>query len=214
MKKSLLVLALVVSCKANAFDVKQFDSFAQKCAPAISTDTLKALVKTESSFNPYAIGVVNGSIAQPKTFDEAIKAVEQLEAEGKNYSIGLGQINKHNFNRFTHDYKTLFDPCENLKATQVILSECYQRASKDKSKTKGQALADALSLYYSGNMTTGYKEGYVYRVSANANTVTSIPSVTYLQGSTNKRTDFVVQVNAPNSQSLASQEKSQPKLIF
>ena len=25
MKKSLLVLALVVSCKANAFDVKQFD---------------------------------------------------------------------------------------------------------------------------------------------------------------------------------------------
>ena len=80
-------------------DVKQFDSFAQKCAPAISTDTLKALVKTESSFNPYAIGVVNGSIAQPKTFDEAIKAVEQLEAEGKNYSIGLGQINKHNFNR-------------------------------------------------------------------------------------------------------------------
>ena len=77
MKKSLLVLALVVSCKANAFDVKQFDSFAQKCAPAISTDTLKALVKTESSFNPYAIGVVNGSIAQPKTFDEAIKAVFQ-----------------------------------------------------------------------------------------------------------------------------------------
>ena len=63
-------------------------------------------------------------------------------------------------------------------------------------------------------MTTGYKEGYVYRVSANANTVPSIPSVTYLQGYTNKRTDFVVQVNTPNSQSLAAQEKSQPKLIF
>ncbi len=51
-----------------------------------------------------------------------LKLLRNYKHKEKNYSIGLGQINKHNFNRFTHDYKTFFDPCENLNATQVILS--------------------------------------------------------------------------------------------
>ena len=46
-------LALVHSANAESFD-----DLAGRCAPNVSLDTLKALIKTESSFNPYAIAVV------------------------------------------------------------------------------------------------------------------------------------------------------------
>lgn len=76
-----------------------FGELAKRCAPEVSEDTLRALVRTESSFNPYAIGIVGGGSRQPKAFHEAMAIIAQLELEGKNYSVGLAQINKKNFSK-------------------------------------------------------------------------------------------------------------------
>lgn len=122
-----------------------------------------ALISVESSFNPYAIGVVNGSLArQPRNQAEAVATVEALEAGGWNYSVGLAQINKLNFARYGLTRETAFEPCNNLRAMQGILGKCFARASK-RAETQ-DALRKAFSCYYSGNFQTGFDHGYVGKV--------------------------------------------------
>jgi type IV secretion system protein VirB1 len=66
-----------------------------------------------------------------------------------------------------------FDGCKSLQAMQVILGECFERAS---SKDESQAsLRRALSCYYSGNFTTGFRHGYVSRVVSNAQKTARAP---------------------------------------
>ncbi|WP_153014352.1 transglycosylase SLT domain-containing protein, partial [Pseudomonas syringae] len=75
-----------------------FLALAMQCAPSIHPATLTPIVKTESSFNPYAIGVVGKVLPrQPQSLDEAVLAVKKLVAEGADFSIGLGQINRQHF---------------------------------------------------------------------------------------------------------------------
>src|SRR5690625_4145763 len=74
-----------------------FEQLAAECAPDVHPTTLKAVVTTESSWNPYAIGVVNGYLEhQPRTLDEAIATAYELEEQGYNFSLGLGQVNRQN----------------------------------------------------------------------------------------------------------------------
>lgn len=151
-----------------------FEQLAAQCAPDIHANTLKAIVSTESSWNPYAIGVVGGRLKQqPRTLSEAIATAQTLEQQGFNYSLGLGQINRANFSKQQETLETLFDPCRNLKASNAILKECYLRAHK-KIKDEQAALRAALSCYYSGNFTRGFRAdrqgqpSYVQKVIVNA----------------------------------------------
>ena len=144
------------------------------CAPLIAPDTARALVAVESSGNPYAIGVVNGSLVrQPRNLAEAVATVRALEASGWNYSVGLSQINKTHFAQFGLSVETAFEPCRNLKAMQSILGDCFARASKDSANQT--ALRQAFSCYYSGNFQTGFQAGYVGRVVAAWNHRTATP---------------------------------------
>ena len=71
------------------------------CAPLVAQDTARALIQVESGGNPFAIGVVGGALVrQPANLPEAMATVAALEAAGWNYSVGLGQINKRNFERY------------------------------------------------------------------------------------------------------------------
>jgi type IV secretion system protein VirB1 len=135
------------------------------CAPLVAPDTAHALIKVESAGNPFAIGVVGGAlIRQPTTRAEAVATVAALEAEGWNYSVGLGQINKHNFLRYGLTPATALDGCANLGALQAILGECFGRARQRRQPQA--ALRDAFSCYYSGNFVTGHQHGYVNKVLA------------------------------------------------
>ena len=135
------------------------------CAPLVAQDTAHALIHVESGGNPFAIGVVGGALVrQPVNRAEAVATVAALEAAGWNYSVGLGQINKRNFQRFGLTAATAFEPCANLGAMQGILGECFARASQR--QPKQAALRDAFSCYYSGNFVTGHQHGYVGKVLA------------------------------------------------
>lgn len=127
---------------------------------AVPPTVMEHVVKVESSFNPYAIGVVGGRLArQPRNLAEALSTARMLEDRGYNFSLGLAQVNRYNLAKQGLDsYEKAFDVCPNLQAGSRILAECYSRSGSDWGK--------AFSCYYSGNFTTGYRHGYVQKVFA------------------------------------------------
>ncbi len=134
-----------------------FAMLAQQCAPAVHPATLQALVRTESGFNPFAIGVVGGRLVrQPRSRDEAVATTRALEAAGWNYSMGLAQVNRANLRVYGLTPETVFDPCANLRAGGAILADCYTRASAG-GRVPQDAVRAALSCYYSGNFTRGFR---------------------------------------------------------
>jgi type IV secretion system protein VirB1 len=126
-----------------------FLSLALKCASTVHPDTSHDVARIESGFNPYAIGVVGQKGLFPTNKEDALAHVKRLRAEGKNFSVGLMQINQANFNRYGVDAAALFTPCINLSVFEKIITDCYQR---------GKTVKRALSCYYSGNFMTGQKK--------------------------------------------------------
>ena len=164
------------------------EKLAAQCAPDVHPTTLKGLVTTESSWHPYAIGVVGGRLdRQPRSLAEAVATARELERQGFNFSMGLGQVNRYNLPTYGETYETVFEPCRNLKVGSAILKDCYQRA-RAKIGDDQQALRAAFSCYYSGNFTRGFRPdkaghpSYVQRVVANATgTAHPIPVVPAVQ---------------------------------
>jgi len=153
-------------------DAIDFYELARQCAPDIHPVTLRAIVRTESDFNPYAIGVVgHGLHHQPTTKEQAIAAAKFLEKNGSDFSVGICQVNKKNLDKLNLNYETAFDACSNLRGCASILRSCYRsaRARFD----DGDALDAAISCFYSGNFRGGFVReasgtSYVQRVNGNA----------------------------------------------
>jgi type IV secretion system protein VirB1 len=153
-----------------------FLALTQQCAPVVAPATMAAVVRVESGFNPYAIGVVHGRLQrQPASLDEAVATTRVLDAAGWNYSVGLAQVNRSNWTRFGLTPETVFDPCRNLAAGAAILQGCFERAKQAQTqanaRTHGQvqdALRAGLSCYASGDFSSGFRTGYVQRVIAQA----------------------------------------------
>jgi len=152
-----------------------FIPLAQQCAPQVSLSTMAAIVRTESGFNPYAIGVVHGRLArQPTSEAEAVATVHELESSGWNFSVGLAQVNRANWPNYGLDERSAFDPCRNLAAGAAILQGCFELAQQARARTSVDsqpALRASLSCYASGDFSTGYRTGYVQRVIGNARVV-------------------------------------------
>ena len=134
-----------------------FNQLAEQCGSTVHPDTLQAVARIESQFNPYVIGVVGGALKkQPETLSEAVAAANKLHREGRNFSMGLMQINKKNLAHFGLNYETVFHPCKNVATGAAILSECFKRAG---GATQAH-LQKAFSCYYSGNFGTGFKADF------------------------------------------------------
>jgi type IV secretion system protein VirB1 len=127
---------------------------------AVPKEVMHHVVRVESSYNPYAIGVVGGRLVrQPKSLPEALATVRMLEARGFNFSLGLAQVNRYNLGKYgLGSYETAFQVCPNLQAGSRILAECYGRFRGDWGKS--------FSCYYSGNPVTGFRHGYVQKLMA------------------------------------------------
>lgn len=161
-----------------------FLALALQCAPSIHPATLTPIVKTESAFNPYAIGVVGRVLPhQPQSMEEAVTVVKTLVNEGANFSIGLGQINRQHFD--VGKPEQVFDPCTNLRMTAAVLENCYSAATSSDPNPQ-VALRKAISCYYSGNLKRGFQPeaefggtSHVQRVLANSdNPAVKVPALT------------------------------------
>ncbi|WP_271408110.1 lytic transglycosylase domain-containing protein [Pseudomonas sp. Q1-7] len=141
-----------------ALATSAFLALAAQCAPAVAPATLLRLASHESSLNPYAIAVVGQALPrQPQSLDEALVIANQLANEGASFSVGLGQINSQHFEADDpQELTSLFEPCRNLQLTEFHLQDCYSRALSVTPNPQA-ALRKALSCYYSGNFTRGFK---------------------------------------------------------
>lgn len=153
-----------------------FMVLAQQCAPTVAPQTMAAVVQVESSFNPYAIGVVGGRLQrQPKSQAEAVATAKALEAAGWNFSVGVAQVNRYNLPKYSLTYEEAFEPCANVRVGSKILEDCYTRALPRTEGDRQRALHSAFSCYYSGNFTRGFRPdkagepSYVQKVLAQAN---------------------------------------------
>lgn len=145
-------------------DISTLIALAAACAPLVDPGTVRSIVAVESGFNAYAIGVLSGMLdRQPRSRAEAVATARKLNVDGWNYSVGLAQINVRNFVRLGLTAETAIDPCRNLAAMQVLLIDCFDRATR-RGGTPQRSIRQALSCYYSGNFVTGFDHGYVRRV--------------------------------------------------
>ncbi len=153
----LFAAGLPALASADEGQPMRFSELAAKCAPSVHPSTLKALVGNESTFNPYAIGVVGTHLArQPQSLGEAIATAQQLERQGKRFSMGLGQLLVTNMRAKGLDYPAVFEPCRNLQAISEHLAADYKKALAT-SSSEQEALRKAFSMYYSGNELRGFK---------------------------------------------------------
>lgn len=149
----------------------EFLALAQECAPTVAPQTMAAIVQVESSFNPYAIGVVGGRLErQPRNQQEAVATAQALHDADWNFSVGAAQVNRYNLPKYNLSYEQAFDPCESLRVGSMILEDCYTRALPTVEGDEQRALQSAFSCYYSGNFSRGFlpdeqgKPSYVEKV--------------------------------------------------
>lgn len=139
----------------------------QQCSPYVDPVVAQAIVKTESSFRPFAIGVNKGArLNQPQDYSQAVVSAKKLIGSGGNIDLGLAQINSKNLNWLKLSVEKAFDPCSNLKAMQTVYNDCYSRAGNSGLGTRMQR---AFSCYNTGNMKRGFRNGYVNKVTKNYN---------------------------------------------
>lgn len=138
------------------------------CSPDVHPLIVNAIVKTESNYNPFAIGVNRGGrlAKQPTNLGEAIDTAKRLLASGANIDMGLGQINSANLQWLGLTVEQVFHPCSNLKALQTVYLHCYNRAG---TTGLGDRMQRAFSCYNTGNMTGGFSNGYVKKTTNNYN---------------------------------------------
>lgn len=144
----------------------------QQCAPDIDPVVAHAIVRTESTFQPFAIGVNKGTrVKQPTNYRQAVVTAKTLLAEGANIDLGLAQINSNNLNWLKLSVEEAFNPCANLRAMQTVYNSCYQRAGTG---GLGNRMQRAFSCYNTGNMKRGFNNGYVNKSTKHFNTFSNI----------------------------------------
>lgn len=147
----------------------------QRCAPDVHPTTMMTVLKHESGFQPYVIGV-NGKPRQTFVFAtqaEAAQKARELIAAGKSIDMGLGQITSANLAPLKLTPETVFDPCTNIAAAAKVLTEAYTRTSARAPDVR-TALDGALSIYNTGNPARGIANGYVQSVRGKRYAVPSI----------------------------------------
>lgn len=140
-----------------------------ECSPNVHPQTMMAIVQKESGGNPFALHD-NGSGKSyfPKTYAEAVSLAMQLVSAGKSVDIGLAQINSKNLPRLGYSVNQIIDPCTNLKASERILIDGWNRS--------GGHLKKTLSVYNTGKTTSTVGYQYAHDVASKAKKYT-IPSV-------------------------------------
>ena len=151
----------------------------QACSPNMQVQVAQAIIKTESSFNQFAIGVNKGSkVRQPRNYQEAVQTAKWLLANGANIDMGYAQINSSNLNWLGLSVEQVFQPCANLKAMQTVYYHCFDRAGNTGIGTRMQR---AFSCYNTGSFTKGFKNGYVNKATNNFNYFIDSSNIQYRQ---------------------------------
>lgn len=156
---------------------QEFTTLARSCTPQADLTSIAAIVKTESSFKPWALslndplstvkhGLPRGRMwlaHQPQNEQEAVSWARALLNAGFTLSVGLMQVSTQE----GYSIDTLLHPCLNLQIGWSIFEKKYRQAIQQFGPGD-HAVRAALSLYNSGSTTVGFRNGYVRKVLQNA----------------------------------------------
>ncbi len=139
------------------------------CAPAVSADTMRAIVAVESRGYSYAINdntartayCVPGTRSYPCSREQAGAIAENAIAHGHSIDVGIAQVNSGNFRMFRVTGATMLEPCANLRVASAILAETYRTATAHFPDQR-KALWHAIMAYNTGSLYAG--ETYVRSV--------------------------------------------------
>jgi len=139
----------------------------EQCAPQVAPILMEALVRAESAWQPFAIGMdkAHGTVKQPASLAEAVATAKELAAAGRKFSVGLAQIHMTNVSLYGMDWEQAFDACQNLAVGQKILWNFYHRASAS-GYTGVSAIWAALRGYNSGSVDRAVGDEYANRIFA------------------------------------------------
>ena len=135
---------------------ENIDNLIAQCANQTPSYVAHAIIKTESGYNPFAIGINKngksvGGYKKPTSYNDAVLMAKKLIASGNNIDLGLAQINSANLPRLKLTVENVLNPCTNLSAMQYILSSCFQSAGVN---GYGDKIQRAFSCYNTGNHTS------------------------------------------------------------
>lgn len=153
---------------------------AQQCAPDVATEAVVPLVVTESGGDDMSINVNRGPRIRAGSVAEGAALVRRYMAKGLTVDVGLAQINSANFARLGVTVEQAFEPCTNLRLASAVLQDGFSRASKH--YTGMDAISATYSLYNTGKLTRGLRNGYVSRVWSTAVEMGTISSPPPLPG--------------------------------
>jgi type IV secretion system protein VirB1 len=202
---------LLAGIRSAAMD---FTALAAECAPTVAPETMAAIVRVESRFQPYAININGGARLerQPASLPEAVATAEWLIAHGYNIDVGLGQVNSTNLPKLGLAVKDAFDPCRNLIAASKILTDNYITA-KQRTSDNQAALHAALSAYNTGSFTRGFGNGYVSAVLKGAGVAQGSAGPIKLVAVLPARRSTPAKRRLPLDKMVAATEKA-PELVY
>lgn len=143
-------------------DVDARVALLRSCAPAVDPTTLLAVIAVESGGDPLAVNINRGARVHPRTVEDAVATAEAAIEAGYSVDLGLMQVNSRNLDALGATVAAMFDPCANVHAGAVVLTDAYAAAVR--AYGEGQpALRAALSAYNTGDFARGFSNGYVAR---------------------------------------------------
>lgn len=134
-----------------------------QCIHEVAPHTIQKVIAIESGGNPFAVNVngLNRHLS-PKNQEEAISTARHWIKLGYNVDMGLMQVNSRNLASHGADVAGIFSPCTNIRVGSQILYDAYQTAWH-KSPDPAIAVQYALSLYNTGSLERGFRNGYVQK---------------------------------------------------
>lgn len=144
----------------------EYAALVEQCAPRLDQSLALRLIRRESAFNPYAIGMDGKDVLnpQPKNFEEAVKTAEELIAAGKKFSAGLFQIHISNIRAYRLTWKQVFHACTNVFYGEQIFVDFHNKALKS-GYAGPAAVCATLRGYNSGSLTALVSANYAAAIS-------------------------------------------------
>lgn len=126
---------------------------------------IQAIAKQESNYYASALYINKWELDQfsKLNVDEAVLVAEKMVAEGYTVDVGLMGINSWNIERFGLTVRETYDPCTNINIGEQILFDNIQHA-ESLGHSGHDAIRVALSMYNTGSVHRGFKNGYVEKV--------------------------------------------------
>jgi type IV secretion system protein VirB1 len=161
---------------AMPLSATEFAATASRCAPFVSAETLAAVARTESGFDPWALhDNTTGLSESPDSAPAARADAAAWVARGDSLDIGLMQINSANLPALNMTVASALDPCVSLAGGAAVLQAAFGNGNT--SANEQVALLLALSWYNTGSPLRGIMNGYARKVMENGS-MSTLPAAT------------------------------------